>query len=661
MKSNPQVLGCWRTLLLCASLGLTMLVIPAEGQEFQEIDGYGWSRGINLATPAITDLDGNGLLDLIVGSNYSGLGWWEQTAPRAETFRRVDREFLPREREARWAPLLVDLDGNGRKDILMGVSGGYILWYEESATGNLDFRMVTDHVGDLSFDANGRLWLGDLDGDGRRDLLVGSSATETRRYVQRTPFGTEFDRVRSLVYSEWHGAYHHPFPYDLDGDGVLEMIVSIHEGNVFLYRQDPVVKDSFLLVTKNWSGITDAYYGAPAITDIDDDGLLDLYIGTLAGHVQHYEQPSIGAIDGWVQRGTNVIGTWDFGLNNSGFIADLDRDGRLDVIRSEVTEDTEPVHRPLQHFRQQRVGSYEVEYVGTFSGLTMRINESATITDLESDGQLDLLVYRLSQGLEHYRQSAVDPFHFDLVTGEFLPGMFITHPSIPTCHDIDGNGRMDLILACTDRRLFRYEADGPGSLTFTLVEDPWLKSSEYYPAVCFFDYENDGVLDMVQGTQDGKLRHWRQTAAGSTTFARVDSPISRILAGGKSQPSVFDVNGDGRDDLVVVDGSGGISLFVDEGPNAVRTIPRPVNGPELLAPYPQPAEMQLVIPYRAPVASEVTLILSDLLGRERYRVQVAARSDIQTTTIPVSALVPGVYQLRAVQGCVMTQRMVVVE
>lgn len=661
MKQNPQVHECLRTLPLCAFLGIAMLVLPAVGQQFQEIDGYGWSRGIDLAAPVITDLDNNRLLDLIVGSNYGGLGWWEQTAPRVETFRRVNRELLPRDRNSRWAPLLVDLDGNGRKDILLGVAGGYIPWYQEFTAGSLDFRFVSERTGGLTFDANGRLWLGDLDGDGNRDLLVGTSSPLTRRYVQRTPFTEEFDRARDLVYSEWHGYYHHPLPYDLDGDGVLEMIVCVSKGNVFLYRQDPVVKDSFLLVTKNWSGITDAFFGAPAIADIDDDGLLDLYIGTLAGHVQHYEQPTVGAIDGWVQRGTNAIGTWDFGLNNSAFIADLDRDGRLDVIRSEVPDDTEPVHRPLQHFRQQRVGSYEIEYVGTFSGLTMRINESATITDLDADGRLDLLVYRLSQGLEHYRQSATDPFHFDLVNENFLPGMFITHPSIPTCHDIDGNGRIDLILACTDRRLFRYEADGPGALTFTRVGDPWLQSSEYYPAVCFFDYENDGVLDMVQGTQDGPLRHWRQSAAGSTTFERVDSPIARIVAGGKSQPSVFDINGDGRDDLIVADGAGGISLFIDEGPNAVGDARTIASGLELLAPYPQPAGRMLTVPYRARTDAEMTLILTDLLGRECFRAQTVARSDVQTMTIPVTALVPGVYLLRAVQERAVTQRMVVIE
>lgn len=633
---------------------LVFCAAPAAGQYYREFEDFGWSRGIDYAVPAILDLDGDGLLDLIVGSYYSGLGRWEQTAPQSESFRRVERDFLPRDRAERWTPFFTDLDGNGLRDILMGTSASYISRYEETAAGSGQFAFLTEKVGEIEFEANGRPWFGDLDGDGRNDLIIGSSSPSTPRYIQRSPNSAEFDRAADIALSEWPGHYRHFLPTDFDGDGILEVLVGIDRGSMFLYRQDPVIKDSFILIQKKWSGIDDAEMAAPAIADIDGDGLLDLFLGTEAGHVRRYEQPSPGAIDGWVLRDPNVLGTWDFGFDNAGFISDLDKDGRLDILRTEVPLDFSSTALPLQHYRMKQADRYEVEYVGVFSGITVGKHESMTVTDLENDGRLDLFIFRVQKGLEHYRQSTGDPFRFDLVSGDFLPGMFIGQPSVPAFTDLDGNGRLDLIMACTDKRLFRYEADAQGSLSFTLAGDPWMRSPDFYPVLCFFDYENDGHLDMLQGNQIGEIRHWRQSAPGSTTFEQIDTPVEEVRVGYKSQPMVFDVNIDGRLDLIVADGAGGISLFIDEGPNAVDTPGEAASAstPTLLPPYPLPAVQHVSLPFIAAGGAPVSLTVFDVYGREITRLLDggAVREGLQTVSLPVSGLLPGVYFVRMMQA-----------
>jgi hypothetical protein len=124
---------------------------------------------------------------------------------------------------------------------------------------------------------------------------------------------------------------------------------------------------------------------------------------------------------------------------------------------------------------------------------------------------------------------------------------------------------------------------------------------------------------MILGTNTGKLLHFVQTAPDALTFEQgtLDFPAVNVKL--HAQPSVVDVNNDGRLDFIVGDGSGGLSLYIDQGPVSVPSSVRAEYDFRItqLSPNPCADAAALVLDVSKPL--QVTAVLYDLLGREVLR------------------------------------------
>ncbi|GAB2847012.1 FG-GAP-like repeat-containing protein [Hymenobacter ruber] len=284
----------------------------------------------NFSTPVAADLDKDGLLELLVGQGDGTMIDYEQTAtnqPFSTTGTvitlfsggaTVDVGLYAK-------PTVSDLDGDGLQEIIVGEENGKVLIYEQNAsTGTNAFKMGAGTTlfanpygvttsGTPNAGSYARPSVGDIDNDGLIDIIVGSNNGYLNRYEQLAATNATtagFSAATTIKLGNGTtldaGDVSKPLITDYDGDGKLDMLVGNYAGNVQLYTQTSVNALTFTFVQNLSTAGTAATiinmgnsgtnfsnsggYAAPAVTDYDGDGLLDLFIGNGNGTVYRYEQ-----------------------------------------------------------------------------------------------------------------------------------------------------------------------------------------------------------------------------------------------------------------------------------------------------------------------------------------------------------------------------------
>jgi FG-GAP-like repeat len=165
------------------------LIIPNPGKEEVSVE--------NICTrPFAVDFDGDGQLDLVVG-NFAGTFYWfkgegkGKFRPKPELIKSAGGQPL-RIQGYHSDPFVIDWDGDGALDIVSGSAEGGVQWAKNRAPkgkppqfDNFEWlikpgRRIDDGelVGekDLTGPTTAtRVWVADVNGDGKLDLLVGDN------------------------------------------------------------------------------------------------------------------------------------------------------------------------------------------------------------------------------------------------------------------------------------------------------------------------------------------------------------------------------------------------------------------------------------------------------------------------------------------------------
>ncbi|WP_330313496.1 VCBS repeat-containing protein [Streptomyces sp. NBC_00523] len=476
----------------------------------------------------------------------------------------------------------MDITGDGRSDILYQTREGYLfqsvgtsvadypleLHAPEGATGHTIYKDIIapgDLQGDgqpelLTLTASGTLTLhpmvgmdptggtptwsgkgwqkynkivapGDLTGDGHNDLIARTPAGDVYLYVSTGRIDGEPFEPAVKVASGWNTYDQIVGLNDSTGDGIGDVVTRTPSGDLYFHMGTGNPSKPFKAASRIGYGF-DTYNQLVGVDDVNGDGYGDLmgrrpngdtYIYRFSG-LGHYRARIPGTF-GW-QKAAMFVGAGGnpaFGKRSvtgvtsegAGYVYDSKNNGEL-FARTRGFDYTEG---------RLRIAS-SLDDGGRADDLWVR------------DGSLYIGYNRIGDGWNIYN---------DLIG----PG------------DLSGDGAGDILARDTKGDLFLYQGNGKGTALAARIKVGYGYGS-YRHIVGAGDLTGDGRADVVGIAKDGTLYLYEGTGKASAPLkARVKIGSGFDIY--NKFAAIGDLNGDGRADLVGVNGYGDLYRYTSTG------------------------------------------------------------------------------------------------
>lgn len=362
-------------------------------------------------------------------------------------------------------PALADVNDDGLMDLLLGLEDGRAVHYENIGSTESPMFAATNEranpFGGVNVGGDCAPAIGDIDLDGSLDAVF---SNRDGRVAHFAPVPSDFFAERGGADSPLTGFtftdLSAPALVDLDDDTDQDLVVRSANGVLRYLENIGTPLDAFFTERTGSAnpldGINPGGLNVPKFADLDDDGDPDFISG--GDSLMYFENVGLPQAAAFEQRlgGENPFSSIE-GTELVPTFADMDADGDLDLFVGSVNRD-------LRYFENS--GTTLAPAFGgessqsQFSGVEFYYRTAPDLSDVDSDGDFDLLI-GLNNGVIFY-ENIGDPESQNFLRqpgglASYFANLFTGDYSIPACADMDGDDDVDAFVGAVDGRLRYYE------------------------------------------------------------------------------------------------------------------------------------------------------------------------------------------------------------
>ncbi len=466
------------------------------------------------------------------------------------------------------SPVFLDIDNDEDDDLIVGEKNGNVKIFTNDGNNNFSFsgNLKADGVNIKVLDFAAPAFA-DIDGDGDQDLFLGSSGGNINYYYND---GNGNFSSQGLLQADGTnldvGNWSNPVFMDMDNDSDLDLYVGCHEGVVLIYSNSGSGSFSFVDTLRSAGLVIDGGLRvAPSFADLDSDNDLDLYLGNYDGVIQIYMNDGAG---NYSLSGNMQVGPSNIQVDNNAVpeFADIDGDGDLDLYVGSMSGE-------LTYY--QNTGSGTFAYIGKLQsegGEVFGRYISPVFEDIDGDGDSDLIIGDFDGSVKLFINNGSGKFYYDDYLQAGGTNINVGLYAAPAFADIDGDGDRDLYIGGVDGKVKVYINNGSGAYAYAgfLQADGTDIFVTNFSTPCFVDIDGDNDMDLAIGNNPGNIALYTNINGLFTFAGNIQAGGVDIDAGAYVNPRFADLDNDSDMDLYIGEYMGVVKQYLNDG-NGVFT------------------------------------------------------------------------------------------
>ncbi|MBU4488546.1 MAG: VCBS repeat-containing protein [Candidatus Omnitrophica bacterium] len=516
-------------------------------------------------SPKLTfcDIDNDGDYDMFIGGESGVLTLYQNDGtPYSPSWTLITDNYESIDVLSYSAPAFCDIDNDEDYDMFVGEIGGGIYFWRNTSVDNIAPAPVTNFSAQPGIEHIILNWTNPTDADWAGTIIMRKEGD----YPQYVNDGTvTYDGKNSSCMDINYTLpgityYYTAFAYDSKRN-YSEVVPSAQGMAAAL--ESPFQREYGAKVNGNY--LPGAYLGQvseahPILADMDNDGDMDMLVGTKKGYIQFYRNDGDSYTPHWVLISTNYDSDKGLWAREAISLCDIDGDGDDDMFVGGQSGTVDFYRKDEDLW----------VYLWDFGPIDVGDYSEPVLCDIDNDGDYDMFVGEQYGRIYFYRNdgSAIEP-SFILISSNY-ESIDVGDRSVPTFCDIDSDDDYDMFIGNSAGKINFYRNDGiPGSPAWTFVTNEYNSIDVgNNSTLVFCDINSDGDYDMFAGNGNGDILFYENN--GSPTSPSWDFVINytHIDVDSNSVPVFCDIDGDGDLDMFISNWNGAITLYRNDGTGA---------------------------------------------------------------------------------------------